>query len=182
MKWLLLWLLPFSALAVDTGGVVFPERWTLGKTELALNGAGLREYGLMGIDIYAAALYLVQPESDMDKVLASPTPKVLHMHFFRDIGRDDTLKAWAYSFEQNCHSPCVLPQKQLAAFQAFIPDSRRTDTQTYEFYPDRVNVLSNGKLIGSVTGARFARLLLSTWIGDAPPTPELKAALLGGAR
>ncbi|MDQ3564623.1 MAG: chalcone isomerase family protein [Pseudomonadota bacterium] len=80
-------------------------------------------------------------------------------------------------FEQNCTSPCVLPQKEIAAFQLFIPDSRSGDTQTYA---DRMEVFSNGKRIGEVKGAGFTRLLLSTWIGPpAPPTEALKNALLG---
>lgn len=179
MKLLLLLLLSFSALAADTAGVVFPERWTLDKTELLKNGEGLREFGVMGLDIYAVALYLQKPERDARRVLDSSAPRVIHMQFFRGIGRDDLRKAWAYGFEQNCAPPCVLPQKELAAFQAFIPDWRRGDTETYEFYAEYMNLRSNGKLIGSVHGKDFVRLLLSTWIGDAPPTPELRAALLG---
>jgi len=175
---ILLLCLPLAA-AADTGGVVFPERWTLGQTGLIRNGEGLREYGFMGIDIYAAALYLKTAAHDAAAVLSSSEPKVLHMHFLRDFTRQDTLKAWDHSFAQNCPPPCALPQKELAAFQAFIPDSRRGDTQTYEFYADRVNVRANSRPIGSVEGAAFSRLLLSTWIGAAPPTEALKRALLG---
>ena len=55
--WLAL-LLALPVQAADVAGVNFPEsRDVVGKT-LVLNGAGVREYGMFGIDVYAAALYL----------------------------------------------------------------------------------------------------------------------------
>ena len=171
--------LPLTAFAAEAGGVNFPERWQLDGQTLLLNGAGVREYGPFGIDVYAAALYLRERETQGARVLDSPLPKVVQMRFLRDVSRADTLKAWDAYFERNCVTPCVLPYEAIAAFRAFIPDARDGDTQTYRFYDGRVEIDLDGQRLGSVKGAAFARLLLSTWIGDVPTTAELKAALLG---
>jgi chalcone isomerase-like protein len=39
----------------------------------------------------------------------------------------------------------------------------------------------NGADKGSIEGQDFSRAFLAIWLGDAPPNPELKAGLLGGA-
>lgn len=144
-----------------------------------LNGAGLREFGFLKIDVYAAALYLSEKQSDAHAVLASLEPKVLQMRFLRDGSREDTPKAWDIYFAKNCVTPHVLPAREIENFKSFIPATPAGETQTYFFYADRVRVDSGGRVLGEVQGADFVRLLLSTWIGVAPTTPELKNALLG---
>lgn len=176
----MLWLLALPAGAAEVAGIPFPDHWDLSGQTLVLNGAGLREYGVLGIDVYAAALYLETRENDADKVLASPRPKVLVMKFLRDGAREDTHKAWDIYFAKNCVAPCVLPAADIQAFKNFIPATRKGESQIYFFFADRVEVRSGASVLGQVHGAEFSRLLLSTWIGAQPTTGELKAALLGG--
>lgn len=176
---LMLWLLALPAGAAEVAGVRLPDYWMLDGHALPLNGIGVREYGLLKIDVYVAALYLPKPDQDPVHILAAPGPKVIQMQFLRDINREDALKVWDHYFAENCKSPCVLPAAEIAAFKAFAPTTVKGDTQTYLFYDNHVEVLANGKPIGKVGGPRFPRLLLSTWIGDYPPTPALRRALLG---
>lgn len=179
MKWLWPALLPLCAQAADVGGIELPGRWSLGKTELVLNGAGVREYGFLGLDVYAAALYLPSVERESSAVLDAPL-KLLHMHFFRDASREDTLKAWQVYLEKNCTLPaCTIPPTALAHFNALIPATVKGETQTFVWRGARVQVLRNGQVLGEMEDAAFARLLLSTWIGAVPTTEDLKTALLG---
>lgn len=176
---LLALLLALPVQAAEIAGVQFAQTWTLDGQSLGLNGAGLREYGFLKVDVYAAALYLPVVQRSEATVLESAGGKVLHMHFFRDVGREDTVKVWDHYFAENCPAPCVLPQASIAAFKALVPETRAGDTQTYLFRAEGVEFLANGRTLGKVFGADFARLLLSTYIGRYPPTPELRAALLG---
>ena len=165
--------------AVEVGGVSLPDSWTLGAQTLELNGAGVREWGWLNIDVYAAALYLPKHASDADAVLASPGPKVLTLQLLRGAPAKSTVEAWAPYFAANCTAPCVPPVAQIDAFNARVPGAQKGDVETYVFEGDAVTMSHNGKVLGRIEGAGFARLLLSTWIGEAPTTPELKAALLG---
>jgi hypothetical protein len=170
---------PLLAMGAKAGKDSLPDEWTVDGSKLVLNGAGPREYGFLRIKVYVAGLYLSKRESASNTVLDSDTPKVLHTRFLRDVSLKDTLSAWDYYFEQNCTGTCTLPKEQIEAFKALVPETQAGDTQTYVFRADGVEMLRNDKSLGIVPGADFARLLLSTWIGEVPTTPALKKALLG---
>lgn len=176
---LLLWLLALPAVAAETADNAMPEIMLLDGRSLVLNGIGTRTISLLEIKIYVAALYVAVKESDSRKLIASTSPRVIQMQFLRNISRESTVKAWEQAFAANCKAPCVPPRAPIRAFLSQLPDSRTGDVQIYCFYVDRVEILHNGEHLVRVEGGEFVRLLLSTWIGAEPPTPELKQALLG---
>lgn len=176
---LLLALIALPAHAVEVGGVSLPDSWPLPGQTLVLNGAGVREYGWFGIDVYAAALYLPVRMNDAETVLASAGPKVLSLHVLHGASVADTVAAWAPYFTANCAAPCTLPKAQVEAFNALAPSTQKGDVETYLFEGDAVTITHNGQRVGRIEGGGFARLLLSTWIGAAPTTAALRAALLG---
>ena len=48
----------------------------------------------------------------LDKpVLESAGPKVLPMHFLRDVSREDSVKARAHYIEANCGAPCWVARR-----------------------------------------------------------------------
>jgi hypothetical protein len=171
--------IPAISSAVQVGKLSLPDQWTVDGEALALNGAGTRQYGFLKIDVYVAALYLRKPDRSEQSILSSTSPKVMHLRFLRDVSQKDTVRAWQVYFESNCQSPCVLPRESIAAFNALVPPSKEGDTQTYVVKPDSIEFSNNGRLLCTVRGAEFSKLLLSTWIGASPTTPELKKALLG---
>jgi hypothetical protein len=170
---------PLLLPAAQVGKDSLPDDWQLDGNTLVLNGAGPREYGFLRIKVYVAALYVAKRDASSPGVLDAKTPKVLYTRFLRDVELKDTLAAWDYYFEQNCTGSCTLPKQQIQAFKALVPVTVAGDTQTYLFRPDGVELLRNDKSLGVVQGGDFARLLLSTWIGEVPTTPALKKALLG---
>jgi len=176
--WILL-LASGASPALEVAGVTFPVERRVGVKPLVLNGAGVREYGVFGFDIYAAALYLPATQADARAVLGAPGPKLLVMHLFHGASSREAVAAWAPYFTANCVTPCVLPRAQLAAFNAMLPGTQKGDVQTYLFEDDAVTMTHNGRVLGRIEGGGFARLLLSTWIGEAPTTEDLKRALMG---
>lgn len=58
-----------SAGAAEVGDVTLPDEIRVEGEKLVLNGAGLREKFF--VDIYAAGLYLRQPEKDHEKIMAA---------------------------------------------------------------------------------------------------------------
>ena len=177
--WALL-LLALPVGAVDLAGVKLPDQWTQDGHTLVLNGAGVREYGFFGFDVYAAGLYLPSRQRQVQAVLDAPGPKLLVLHLFHGATPEDTIKAWQPYFAGNCAAPCQLPRAQIEAFNALIPPTQKGDVQSYWFENDTVTIVHNGRMLGRVEGGGFARVLLSTWIGAVPTTQDLKRALLGG--
>jgi hypothetical protein len=170
---------PLLGWSVQIGKESLPDQWTLDGGTLMLNGAGPREYGFLRIKVYVAALYVAKRDNSSAAVLDAKTPKVLHTRFLRDVDLKDTLAAWDYYFDQNCKADCTLPKAQIEAFKKIVPVTVAGETQTYLFRADGVELLRNDKSLGVIPGGDFARLLLSTWIGEVPTTPALKKALLG---
>jgi hypothetical protein len=170
---------PLLAFSAQVGKESVPDQWTVDGDSLVLNGAGPREYGFLKIKVYVAALYVAKKDQTSAGVLDAKTPKVMYTRFLRDVDLKDTLAAWDYYFEQNCKGSCTLPKKEIEAFKALVPVTVAGDTQTYLFRADGIELLRNDKSLGVVQGGEFARLLLSTWIGEVPTTPALKKSLLG---
>jgi hypothetical protein len=49
----------------------------------------------------------------------------------------------------------------------------------FDFHPTKVNVWMKGQFAGSINEPQFVSTFLKTWLGDHPPTDELKKAMLG---
>lgn len=150
-----------------------------GKT-LVLNGSGVRKYGMVGLKVYYGALYLESREHRPEVILDSPGHKAIVMRILRGVNRDIARDNIRESLERNCKAPCVLPQDSLKELLRITPHTIAGESQTILFGPEgRITVYRQDQKLGEIVDARFARILLSTWIGAAPATEELKQALLG---
>ena len=177
---LLLFCLAAPAGAAELDGVRLPDSWTLGEKTLRLNGIGTRVYSLFKVRIYVAGLYLEQPSKDADAILASPAPKVVHLQMLYPVSRDDAVKVWREAFAESCRPPCSIEPGAVERFLGLVRDVDKNTTLTYVMSEKGLQLGYDGKLAGEVESPLLGRLVLATFIGDKPPTPELKRALLGG--
>ena len=169
-----------SAGAAELAGFAVPERVRVGARELALNGIGVRSATAFKVKIYVAALYLEKLSGDEEQVLASDGIKQIKMKYLYAISAADMKRGWEHSFTESCpEKRCEPFRAQIAEFQALVGAVAKGDLYDFFFYDDRVEILRPGASAATVRGGEFARLLLSTWIGKAPPTEELKRSLLG---
>jgi hypothetical protein len=162
-------------------GIEFAEKLSPfhGKT-LELNGTGLRTATFFQVRVYAAGLYLTQKSPDSATILKSSEPKVLRMVFLRDVDGKDIAKAWDDSFPKNCKKDCETFQPLIAKLKASTPSVKKGDSMVYRFTQDEVELLLNDKPIVSLKSPGFPNTLLSTWIGEHPPTEALRDGLLKG--
>ena len=169
-----------AAGAAELAGFRVPDRVRLGDRELALNGIGVRTATAFKVKIYVAALYLEKPASDAGQVLDSSGVKQIKMKYLYAISAGDMKRGWEHSFTESCpEKRCEPFQAQIAEFQGLVGAVAEGDLYDYSFFDDRVEIARPGSPPVSIRGREFARLLLSTWIGKAPPTEELKRRLLG---
>jgi hypothetical protein len=165
--------------AAELDGVALPDVQVANGTTMRLNGIGLRTYSVLGIPIYVAGLYLERRSDDPDSILHSPQTKLLEIRFLRDVDAKDAQQAWRESLEQNCKSPCYLDPRGVGRFLAAVPGVHNGDKSTLLFTPRGVRITLNGRMMGDIGDPHFAEVMLSTFIGQEPPTPRLKRELLG---
>lgn len=160
-------------------GIDFPDKNKVAGKELVLNGVGLRTATMFKVRVYAAGLYVAAKSKSAAELLAQPNPKQLRMVFLRDVDAEDMQKAWAKTFESNCAQSCDALQPALKELQVLMQPLKKGDSQVYTFEKDAVSLAINGQPKGKVTGESVAKFLLSTWLGDHPPSEGLRDGLLG---
>lgn len=170
-----------TAHAKECLGVSFPDRMRVDGSELTLNGLGARKATFLKVNVYVAALYSQQPSRDPKPLLAASGPDELILQFVRNVGVDDLTKAWNEGFERNSKQQLPAFKERIAKLNSWMTDMKTGQRLTFIRRPGTgIEVGVNGTVKGTIEGDDFARALLSIWLGETPPNPELKVGLLGG--
>jgi hypothetical protein len=182
--WLIcLALLPAVCAAQDKTcrDISFPGHVEVNGSELKLNGLGVRKATFLKVNVYVAALYVVQPLHDPKRLIDSDTLQQLELHFVRNVGVDDLRKAFIEGFERGDAGKSAALAERIARFNTWMSDMRSGQRLTFVRLPHSgVQVSLNGVPKGTIEGEDFSRALMSIWLGATPPNPELKSGLLGG--
>lgn len=158
-----------------------PEKVTIEKKNLELNGAAFRTVSMFNVKVWLSALYLESPQTKADSILSSTTIKLIDLYPMYEISAADSVKGWKLAFDDNCETQCEFLKPEIARFMTTIPQFKKNDRYRYIFLASEVKCLINDKEIFHSTSPEFTKLLLSTWIGKKPPTAEVKLGLLKGS-
>lgn len=171
-----------SVQAREIAGVHINETVAVpGVTEtLKLNGAAIRSKFF--IKVYVAALYINEPSSNPETVLASTSAKRMMMHMlYSEVEKEKMISAWREGFEKNLGTTEFAAIKpRLDRFNNLFTTMHKNDVALIDYIPGvgtRVTIRGEEKEI--IEGADFYRAVLSVWIGDNPATEDLKTGLLG---
>lgn len=170
-----------NAAAATLGGATLPDTYTVDGQSLVLNGIGLRTLTIFKIRAYVAGLYLPQPDHDARDVLASPGPKVILLKFIHGASKERIEKQYRAGESKNCGGGGCDPSDE-GDFERLVASARAVqpgDTTAYVFTAKDVRVYANGQLIDQFANRDLAYRLLSGFIGDHPPSQELRRRLLG---
>jgi len=163
-------------------GINFPDQTQAGGTDVVLNGLGLRQATIMKVNVYVAALYVVQISADASSILASNSSKELILHFMRDVGGADLSKGWQEGFENNAKGQLAALKERIEKLKGLMADMKSGQRLIFVAKPGAgVEVNVNGTVKGTIEGDDFSKAFLSIWLGATPPNPGLKTGLLGGA-
>lgn len=174
-------ILAAPAAAGERAGIRMPDTLEVGGKKLVLNGLGVREATMFNVNVYVAGLYVQRRSRNPADILRGDQVRLIHLRFVHDVGRKDVTKSFNEGFEKNASDlvPAIRPQIQ--QFMSLLPSFKDGSTLTLSYVPDvgtRVSV--NGKAVGTIPGADFARALFAIWLGPHPPNAGLKRGLLGG--
>jgi Chalcone isomerase-like len=175
-----LWLAS-SATAATLADMTLPDSYAVDGQSLILNGIGLRTLTIFRIRAYVAGLYLPRPDHDAREILASREPKVLILKFIRAASKARVEKQYRAGEAINCGNGECAPsdRSDFERLVAAAPAVKPGDTSTYIFTTRGVRVLANDQVIGDFSDRDLSYQLLAGFIGDRPPSPELRRQLLG---
>jgi hypothetical protein len=160
----------------------FPARLHWDGVELQRNGSGLCEWGLLGIDLYLAALYCERRVVDLASALVPDQRTIVHLHFVRSLTTAQLRQAFTAAVQHNAGDRATASAAPLQRLLATMQDVRAGDSYTFGGAPGRgLTIARNGRAVDTIDDEPFRRLFLELYLGDHPPTPALRRALLGGA-
>ena len=169
------------AFAATCPEVNLPAKVMVGKTNLVLNGIGLRKATFFSVKVYVAGLYLPQKSVDAKKILNTNQSWKLVLHFVRDVDSDDFHDALVEGFENATDGNVEAMRPQIDAINALVPDLKVGDRLTFNHEAGRgISVNFNDSSNSIVDGTDLAATLLTIWLGEDPPNEDLKTGLLGG--
>lgn len=169
--------------AASISGLSLPDTYPLAGQTLMLNGLGIRTLTIFKVKVYIAGLYVAQKSRDARAIMASPGPKVVLMRFLHAASKADIEKQYREGEAKNCgHGECAPSDKDdFERLIAATPGGAVGDTLTYVCTQRGMRVLFNGKQVGDFANPDLAVRILAGFIGDNPPSEDLKAHLLGAA-
>jgi hypothetical protein len=166
----------------EIAGVHVPETVMLpGETApLVLNGAGVRTKFF--IKVYVGALYLPQPETRVEVILASPAPKSVRLYVvYSAVSTAQLVEVSNESFAANHTAEELKPlQPRIEQFNRLLRTMHRGDVLRFDYLPQEgTQVWLNQELLGTVAGADMHRAMLKNWLGPRAVDGRLKKAMLG---
>jgi len=172
----------FPASPAELAGVTMPDTTTVSGKELRLNGQGLRTK--VFFKIYVAGLYLENPTHDAVRAIAADDVKRVVMHFlYKKVSREQMVDAWQEGFEKNSPTEVAKLKSEIARFCSFMTDIQGGQEVVLTYEPGSgTSVELAGQMKGTIPGVPFMQALLRQWLGDHPPSQDLKEGLLGKPR
>lgn len=141
-----------------------------------LQAAGKGRLKFWGLEVYDAALWVSPGFRASDY---ARQPFALELHYLRAFTARDIART---SIEQmRRHGSIDEPQasRWQARLSELLPDVKRGDRLAGLHRPGVGAVFfHNGRPVGEVADAAFARLFFAIWLGEATSVPDLRRALL----
>ncbi|HQT79675.1 MAG TPA: chalcone isomerase family protein [Rhodopila sp.] len=83
------------------------------------------------------------------------------------------------SFDRNCRSGCAVPEADIDRFVAGVPGVHEGDVSRMVFAGGALDIFFNNRLLARIADEKFARLILTLFVGPHPVSQRLKQQLLG---
>jgi hypothetical protein len=170
-----------TAAGQECDGVSFPEHVQARGQTLTLNGLGLRKATIFGIKVYVGALYLAHPTADADAILNSKDPVEIDLAFVFRASASQLRSAWEDGFAKSASGRPAPLQGRITQLENWMNGVRSGQKMSFLRIPGvGIQYSLDGAVQGTIPGDDFATAFLAIWLGSSPPSPQLRAGLLGG--
>lgn len=162
---------------VTHAGHAFAGDWSTNGASLKLHNTALLKVGLV-FKVYVAGLYLSDP-ADAKRVLED-VPKRLEIVYLRDLEARVLIDA-ADDYLKKNHTAVEIAtiKSRLDDINKLYADVKEGDRYTLTYLPGTGSELAlNGKPLGTIPGADFAKMYFGIWLGPGCVKPDFRNALL----
>ena len=165
--------------AAELAGVTMPDVVSVSGKTLHLNALGLRTK--VFFKIYVAGLYLENPTHDATNAISSEEEKRVVMHFlYKKVTKKQLVEAWDEGFTQNAGVTSAEIKDKATRLESWMEDVSAGQEIVFTYDPGVGTAVEvAGQKKGTIPGADFMRALWKVWLGEHPPTGDLKKGLLG---
>lgn len=170
---------PVQTPAPEIEGISFPASIGDGDEQLNLFGLGLLRYRIL-FRGYVGGLYL--PAGTQAKEVLSDVPKALELSYFWAI-KGKLFGEAATQLLERQHGPERVAEYRSALdhLHALYQDVEVGDRYRLTYWPGSGTELAlNGKVLGRVPGAQFARDYFGIWLGQDPLNEDFRNSILKG--
>ncbi len=179
---LLLITLYFSLNAQTTlNGVTLPAKLNHDKTELVLNGGGIRKKTFF--KVYVAGLYLQSKSKDGLTICQEDKPMALRLQITSGLVNCNNLsQAIREGFDKSTGGKIASLKERIDAFIHIFGKEKIIEGNIFDIWyiPGLgVKTFKNDKLQGTIEGLDFKKALFGAWLSNTPIDTDLKKGLLG---
>lgn len=171
-----------SRAQITLNNVTMPAKLMLDKTELVLNGAGIRKKAIF--KVYVAGLYLHTKSKDGNEIARADKPMAMRLQITSSIVTSSNMsESIREGFAKSTGGNMAPLQKKIDAFIDIFRKEDIKEGNVFEIWylpGEGVKTFKNGKLQGIVEGYDFKKALFGIWLSDNPVDVDLKKGLLGG--
>jgi uncharacterized membrane protein len=161
-------------------GVTLPNKFKGTKSELVLNGAGIRKKAVF--KVYVLGLYTNAKTKDAKAILNKNEEVIIRLQITSSVVNSGNMsEAIREGFEKSMNGNTAPLKGKIDAFIAAFSkeEIKEGDVFVLNYIPGvGVKTSKNSKMVTTVEGEDFKKALLGIWLGDNPIDANLKKALL----
>ncbi len=147
--------------------------------EAQLSGEGRLRW--FGFSVYDAKLYI--PKDGFDAERFNTQPVALELRYLRALSGQAIAERSAKEIEKLGLGTTAQRSAWLKAMRKIFPDVTEGKVLTGIHIPGKGALFfANGKSLGSIDDAEFARAFFAIWLDERTAAPQLREALLSGSQ
>jgi hypothetical protein len=162
-------------------GITLPASIKKDKTELILNGAGVRKK--VFFKLYVAGFYLQTKTSNGYEVIMADKEMLIRLTITSGmISSENMSEAIEEGFQKSMNGNTTVLNDKIETFISTFKKEPIKESDVFELWyvPSvGVQVSKNGKLQNTIQGLDFKKALFGIWFSSNPVDADLKKALLG---
>ena len=157
------------AVAADKSRSPLEKSFHHAGSDLVLRSVSLKEATVLRVNVYWVGLYSETASTPPDSIFYSDQIRAFVFHFVRDIKSNKLQEAWIQDLTKSCVIGCAPVLAQGRVLAGTMPDIQSSQKIAYVLFPDRVDVLVAGRVLGSLTGVDSVQAILATFLGPKAP-------------
>lgn len=179
---IVLFVFSFPAIAqVTINGVTLPASLNAEKTNLILNGGGIRKKAFF--KLYTAGLYLENKTVNAENIINADKPMAMRLQITSSmINSDNMSEAIQEGFGKSLKGNTKPMQSKIDAFIETFKKEAIKEGDIFDLYyvpGTGIKVYKNKKFQNTTEGLDFKKALFGIWLSANPVDEALKTGLLG---